>query len=544
MSKIELNKEMIQNYSKKIMVFTYSKTNNIQLAEDLSQEILLNLSTSLRNQEQIADLDGFVYTICSYTWSKYLRNNKKHWNNLDVDALFDLQDGTNLEKDVSNRLLTEKLRVEIAYLAKLHREITIMFYYENKTSEEVAKLLNIPHSTVRWHLNNIRNKLKAGMEMMANNLNYVPQRIIAGHDGYTCPEYNQCELGSDRLVDNICLACYGKALTLEEIARTLTVAAGYLENHIKRLVYMDYLRVIDKNKYTTNFFIITLRHKVLASKYQYGNIGPYAKRIYEAFIKRYDRIKAINFLGSDLDKDFVLWAIIPLVTNTLYSNSIIAVLSKNNVTLTRPKRKDGSEHWVYAALYDDTYLKTQTEFSKEIIEFDQKSTCTSIKLMGDGLGNSALQLDSYVTHWRNFEEPDLSELYRIAQIICNNEKPNEFDKLLMVRKAEQGYIKIVDGKPKMLIPYFTKPEFEELDQIFQEIYAELGADMFADYIEKYSIMFGKEIPDFISKEERTYHKFRVFPQYTILYWLADNNLLCYPINEEAKRLCTVVWRNI
>jgi len=112
-SKIELNKEMIQNYSKKIMGFTYSKTNNIQLAEDLSQEILLNLSTSLRNQEQIADLDGFVYTICSYTWSKYLRNNKKHWNNLDVDALFDLQDGTNLEKDVSNRLLTEKLRVEI-----------------------------------------------------------------------------------------------------------------------------------------------------------------------------------------------------------------------------------------------------------------------------------------------------------------------------------------------------------------------------------------------------------------------------------------------
>jgi len=69
-SEIDLNNEMILKYAKKIMGFAYSKTQNITDAEDLSQEILLSLSDSLKRQNNICDKDGFVFTICCYTWSK------------------------------------------------------------------------------------------------------------------------------------------------------------------------------------------------------------------------------------------------------------------------------------------------------------------------------------------------------------------------------------------------------------------------------------------------------------------------------------------
>lgn len=536
---------MIKSYAKKIMAFAYNKTQDIQLAEDLSQEILLSLSTSLRHQEEIYNLNSFVYKICLFTWSKFLRDNKKHWNNFDIDAFFDLQDESNLEKDLVNQLLIEKLQVEIAYLIKLHRKITVMFYFENKTSNEISALLNIPHSTVRWHLSEIKKKLKVGIEMDSNNLSYTPQSLMAGHDGYIGSEYKQCGLGFDRLVDNICLACYGKALTLEEIARTLMVAAGYIENHIKRLVYMDYLRVVDKSKYTTNFFITTYRHKVLLGKYHYHNIGPYAKKIYTAFDKRYDQIKAIGFLGSDLDKDFVLWALIPIVVNTLPYKALNNILQKNNLHLERPKRKDGSEHWVCATLVDETYYETQTEFTREEVDFNWKST-GSTKTRSDKLGNSSLQLDSEATRgigilWRDFDAPNLSEIQRIAQIIRDNETPNELDKLIIAREAELGYVKMVEGKPKMLIPYFNKTEFDKFSAILSEINAELGEDLFIEYIENFAKMFAKEIPDFIPKEETIFHQYHFYPQFAVLYWLADNNLLRYPSDEEAKRLCTVVW---
>ena len=51
----------------------------------------------------------------------------------------------------------------------------------------------------------------------------------------------------------------------------------------------------------------------------------------------------------------------------------------------------------------------------------------------------------------------------------------------------------------------------------------------------------QEIPSFISKEERNYLKYQLYPQYAVLYWLSDNGLLRYPTDEEAMRLCTVVW---
>jgi RNA polymerase sigma factor (sigma-70 family) len=528
------------------MGFAYTKTHNQQMAEDLSQDILLSLATSLRRHESIADLDGFVYTICSYTWSKYFRNNKKHWNNLDVDTLLDLQDECNVEEDVRNKMLLEKLRVEIAYLTKLHREITIMFYYENRTGNEISRILKLPHSTVRWHLGEIKKKLKAGMEMTTNNLNYVPQRIMAGHDGYTCEEYNQCGLGTDRLVDNICLACYGKKLTLEEIARTLMVASGYIENHINRLVYMDYLRIVDKNKYTTNFFIETIRHSILAGKYHYHNIGDYAQRIYDVFDRKYERIKDIGFLGSDLDQDFMLWSIIPLVTNRIYYRSKSEVLRKNNIDTDTPKHKDGSQHWVCATLCDDTYFDTQTEFIKEEIDFYHKSRGNGIKTRNDGLGNQSLQLDSYATiqtgiHWRNFDSP--ITVNRIAQLIRKEELPNDHDKLMIAELAEQGYVKVVDERPRLLIPCLSKSEYDQLNVILEEIYAELGEEMFVEYIENYAKIFENEIPDFITSAERIYHKYKIYPQYAVLYWLSDHNRLRYPTKEEAKRLCTLVWSN-
>jgi len=543
-NEIELSNEMVQIYAKKIMGFAYSKTQNITHAEDLSQEILLSLSDSLKRQEAIADMDGFVFTICCYTWSKFLRSNKKHWNNMDMDMVFNLQDNSDVEEKVQKILLIDQLKTEIAYLSKLHRKITLMFYYENKSGDEISHALAIPHSTVRWHLSEIKKKLKVGIEM-SNHLNYEPRRIMAGHDGFT-GEKGQAGLGHNRIVDNICLACYGKALTIEEIARTLMVAAGYLENHVSDLVYMDYLRVVDKNKYTTTFFISEIRHNVLAGKYHYHHIAPLAQQIYDAFNNRYDRIKDIGFLGSDLDKDFVLWAIIPIVSNRLYYNSLSSVLKRNKVQIDTPKRKDGSQHWVCATLCDDSYLDTQTEFSQEEVDFEIKSTGNGIKIRNDGTGLSSLQLDSRATinigmYWRDFDSPNLRQIARISDIIRLGEAPNELDKLAIAREAEAGYVKMADGRPKLLIPFFAKDEHEKLSLIIDEIIGELGEDLFADYIEKWAKLFDDEIPAFISKEERIYHRYKIYPQYAILYWLADNGVLRYPTDEEAKRLCTVVW---
>ncbi len=539
---MEFGDETVERYAKKILGFAYSKTHNSFHAEDLAQEILCSLADSLKKHETIADLDGYVYTVSCHVWSKFLHNNKKHWNNLDIDALIELQNEQNIEEEFANAQLIERLKTEIAYLSALHRQITLLFYYENKTGDEIASLLNIPHSTVRWHLTEIRKKLKAGIEM-EENLSYKPKRLYCGIDGWA-NDMNMRGIGRNPLVDNICIACYGTALTIEELSRTLRVAAAYIEPLVNDLLYMDYLKTVGKNKYRTNFFISTRRHELLTAKYKFHNIAPYAEKIISAFRVHLDEVCDIGFTGSNLDRDFLLWALIPLSLQNWYYRSLGEVLNKNHIQIDTPKRKDGTQHWVSAGFCDEALPEG---FTPEEIKFQPKSRGNGIKTNNYDLGEHSLQYDGYATiktgiSWRNFgSDNDLRGIKRVAELTKTNEAPNEYEKAMIASFAERGYAKAENGKPILLIPFFDKDENVKLRRVLDIIQKEAGETLFTPFIEGFAEMIEKEIPSFVSADERVYLKYQAYPQYAVLYWLSDNGYLKYPSDEEAKRLCTVVW---
>jgi len=541
---ININNNIVESYIKKIMGFAYSKTRDTHQAEDLAQEILCELLDSLSKRDDVENMDAFVYTISCYTWSNFLRRNKRHWGNLDVELANKLKSSQNVEDEVTAVQVISRLKSEIAYLNSIHRQITVLFYYENKTGAQIAQLLDIPHSTVRWHLAEIKKKLKVGIEM--ENTNYEPRRLRCGLDGHNPHGFDSLRgIGRNRLVDNICLTCYGKALTIEEIARTLSVAAYYIEGHIQELVYMDLLKVVEKNKYTTTFFISTMRHKMITAKYHYHNIKPYAKKIFTAFDKRYDAIKNIGFIGSDLDKDFVLWALMPIVIDRLNKNSNAHILAKRKIKNEAPKRKDGSQFWINATLYDEHYFTTQTEFTPKEVRFRELSVGHGLQtninqwrgiMMLDGCATIEAGVDC-----RSVGDQTIDEIYRIAEIIRNNLQPTSMDKETIAEYVSMGYVQVDGNTPKLLVPFLYKEEYNSLMKLMDEIVEEVGENLFVDYIEAYAEIIEKELPAFITKEERIYHKGVLVPWYAVLYWLSSNGYLRYPTEEEAKRLCIIVW---
>jgi RNA polymerase sigma factor (sigma-70 family) len=524
------------------MGFAWKKTHDVFLAEDLAQEILTALTGALKRHESIADLDGFVFTVSCYTWSKFLRGNKRHWDNLDIDALDNLQSGQQVEIEVENAMIIERLQTEIAYLTGLHRKILIMFYYENKTGVEIAKLLDIPPGTVRWHVSEIKKKLKEGIEM-EENVNFGPKRLLCGHDGWA-NDFNMHGIGQNPLVDSICIVCYGKELSIEEISRTLRVAAAYIEPLVKDLLYMDYFRITGKSKYTTNFYIETSQFKLSEARYYFHNIEPLARHICEVFRQHLDEIKAIGFVGSDLNSDFLLWALIPVALQNIYYKSLESLLGKNKIIIDTPLRKDGTLHWVKASFKDD----------EEALGFTSEEKDFSVIFYGNGIksrcadtGERSLQYDGYATiqtgiHWREFgSDDDLRAIRHIAELIRKNETPNDYDKMKIASFVQQGYAKTEDGHPRLLIPFFDAAEWVSFNKVLDKIQKEICETLFEGFIEGFADAMEKEIPSFISRDEKIYLKYSAYPQYAVLYWLADNGFLRYPTEEEAKRLCTVVW---
>ena len=169
---------------------------------------------------------------------------------------------------------------------------------------------------------------------MKETLAYQPKRLWCGHDGLAL-DLNMHGLGNNPLVDNICIACYGAPLTVEEMSRTLQVAAAYIEPLVQDLAYMDYLQAVGGNRYRTNFFIYTRRFQLQQARYTLQQVGPCAQKLWEAFRAHLEDICAIGFVGSHLDRDFLLWALMPLSLQRLYYSSLGEVLRKTTFSWNR-----------------------------------------------------------------------------------------------------------------------------------------------------------------------------------------------------------------
>lgn len=531
--------KLIEQYSKKIFGFAWSKTGDAYQAEELSQEILTALLSTGLQDMNIDNMDAYIYRVCSYTWSKYLRKNKPHWEALNNVTQFELlRDSSDPEQEIIDRELHQRLRQEIAYLGKLRREILVMFYYDNMTGDEISQKLGISSSTVRWHLQKTRKKLKERITMTGYSEIYKPVKLKVGHSGFV----NRADMDglvSDTLTQNLCYICYGKAMTIEEMAAKLSVAAVYLEDRVEKLLFMDYLKPVGANKYQTNFFIADERFVVASARYLCRNIMTVALPVFKAVRACLPTIKSFGVAGSQLSDEELLWDILPIVMRKKCSQLAERMIKEKGLGHRKPIRKDGSEHWVWAT----EKIVPGDSWEEDVKDFLENSVCHGVKWREEECIRS-WQVDmAMFGDWRDFDGDDLRQLKRIKSLMDNSEELNEYDKTVMAAMAEKGYIEVNNGKATFLIPYFTRHQMEVAEEILDR---HLG--VFFDEEAAYEVFCGyicemeKYIPDFIDSNERAFilTSFDV-PDAPAFYMLLKQGYLTQPNDQQKKRICTVVW---
>ncbi|MBR3646190.1 MAG: sigma-70 family RNA polymerase sigma factor [Lachnospiraceae bacterium] len=531
---INIDDAFVDKYAKRIMSFSYHKTQDYNHAEDLAQEILLQLSIALDKQHDIQNIDSYVTTICKYTWSNFLKKNKKHWDNSDIDTTVDLSCSTNIEQEVENKLLCEKLRKEVSYLCKIHRKIIIAFYYNNKTTKVIANELNMNESTVRWHLSETRKELKKAMEIKENNLDFEPVRANCGHDGY-CADNSLYGLNDDLLTQNIAYACYGEPLSLSEISRKLNVAAAYLESRVAKLVEMDYLQVIN-NRYQTTFYIETPENIAVDAEFAFNNITPFADRLFEEVNKRMDDIMNIKFIGHEyLYRSDIEWMILNRLAQELTYEALEHKLGKPSAA--RPKRADGSEHWIVMTVIGDPDIK------QNIKEYTDYCFMNGYKYAESDLA-VIIECDNYITRKRqNFRAmtPELAnDMFRIHKLIIDGKTPDEYDKILISRMVREGYVKMENGKPVINVLYLNQNETPVFDKILKEIKESLGKDFLTDYFRAFTENKMKVIPDFLSNDAKTYYSFDRFAGIKLIASIIYNKKVEVPEGDRGLNCCTMI----
>ena len=227
--------QVITQYLNKIYGFAINKSFSFDEAEDLCSEIIFAVYTSLLKSDEIYNIDGYIWRISEHTYAKYVSTKKRH-EGISIDGLIlPYYDSYSFENDNEEK---KRLSREVAYLSKQRRQIVYKYYYENKKINEIARALDIPEGTVKYHLNQARSELKEGiyMERKIGNLGLNPIEARGyGHSGNPGSNNGPESYIGDKLNLNIVYSVYFEPRTLEEIAEELGLTPVFIEDKVKLL---------------------------------------------------------------------------------------------------------------------------------------------------------------------------------------------------------------------------------------------------------------------------------------------------------------------
>lgn len=373
----------------------------------------------------------------------------------------------------------------------------------------------------------------------ANGTIYRPIKLCNGRRGWGRNASDPCWLDSDVLIQNICWICHGKALTIEEMAQTLGVAAVYLEDKLERLLYMDYFKKVGKNRYQTNFFIpdgnyqLFSRNLILDSSKALAEIF---SKIIEAALPEIKKV-----IQNEYNANLLRFMLLALAMSQTLHDMDGYVSERKDLHHGAPYRRDGSKRWAVASVPMMNILEANPDIPQELKEYCLFRTNSISYPQNDQL--SAVNYDAGFTPSVYFlNSTDLSGLKRIHTILENGLTPNDYDKEIIAGLCERGCVTNKDGVLQILVPYLNVHQKAKADVILKSCYDKyLDREGIFKIYEHYIDTMSKKIPAFVDENERR-HFLTSFDSFeTIFFVLIKSGYLHEPSDTEKRYLCTVVW---
>lgn len=359
--------KIITEYLKPVFGFALKRCKNPHDAEDLSQEIILRAFRALLCRDDIEDHAKFIWTVAHNALCNYYRDGKKSIIGIPIDDVAELIADEDLPfDDTEDSDALCRLQSEIAYLSKLQRRIVIAYYFENRRQADIARLLNIPVGTVKWHLFEAKKELKRGMDTMrkTSELKFNPIKFQAFGINGSAGTKDLSDIVRSPLVQNICYCVRNEAKTTGEIADALGVSPVYIEGEVDFLAEYGFLKE-QKGKYIADFIIgepsaalLTMKDKMYKK-----TAGLFAGELYDELMRDDilddDGIScgmtgAYSADGKPLrDKNFILWSLIPYIAAWSGEKPADESISFEEVATIRP---DGGKNICHADIADENMV--------------------------------------------------------------------------------------------------------------------------------------------------------------------------------------------
>ena len=218
-------KEMIS----KIYGFCRIKLNTVEDAEDLSQDICLEVLQAISAERQIENLNAFVWSVSNHMFYNWLRKKKHGTTAYLTDIIISDED---IESEYIFREQKNLLCRELSLMSGNYRRAVVMHYYDNLSCEEIGHLLGKSTGTVKWWLHDARIAIEKGMNTMREygEKSYRPGKLSLSCTGNPGSNFEPMACAQRKSAQNILLAAYKSPLTITELCEELGISAPYIED--------------------------------------------------------------------------------------------------------------------------------------------------------------------------------------------------------------------------------------------------------------------------------------------------------------------------
>ena len=526
---MKINERLIADYSKKIFGFSYQKTGSTHDAEDLSQEIMLTLWKMDLSARNIENMDAYIHRVCMYVWSNFARKNVRNWHTEQYDGLMeDAADGTDAAEDAEKNELYARLRREITYLSRTRREIMIMFYYDGLSGKEIAARLGVPDATVRWHIGKSKETIRRRMEM--NDTIYRPKKLEIYFSGNT-NDFSLAGLRNDLIMQNVCAACAGKPLAVEDIAAKIGVPAFYFEDKLEKMTDMGFLAKNGRGEYQTQFMIKDSRFSAMKAGFEQKTFPPVAEKLYDEISRRFDEIVGIGFSGCDLSRDKLMWTLCSRAAHDYFN---IETKGDDVRWPPVPVRGDGSSYWLKVS-YSPEDILSYADVDPETLDFIRFSSGTAGK-HSSHRGICIQQFDPPVLT-ENRAIPGFCDLVTAVVNGCDDENSRE----LIADGVRMGYAVMEKGAPRLTFPYMDKERYGRFEAVMMEIVGSALSLREKTLHKEWREYAGNRLPAYLPDDERGFVSLSLYEPNAMTYILYKEGRLKMLSEEEKKGVCTIAF---
>ncbi len=170
-------KRLMNKYHDAIFNFIYRMIRDKHQVEDLTQEAFIKAFSSLKSFNDQYAFSTWLYKIATNNSIDYIRRRKLQLYSIDKpieaadsDYTFELPDETyEADKDIIRGQKLQLLNEAIADLPEKYKKVIQLRHVEERTYEEIAKILKLPIGTVKAHIFRAREILYKNLKHKIRN---------------------------------------------------------------------------------------------------------------------------------------------------------------------------------------------------------------------------------------------------------------------------------------------------------------------------------------------------------------------------------------